>query len=307
MIFKGKQAVNFSIQWLFIFYCIFYTPTAFSQQINENRNFFTVYENMQFSDSEQKLILDLFVPNEISTPVPCIIVIQGGGFKSQDGQRFRYFAEYIARRNYASALISYRGRPDYTYTTTIQDVKSAVRYIRHIGSEYAINPDKIGATGRSAGATLATLLAVTGNDSVFDEKKHKVTSKVEAAVSYAGVFNFVSRFEDSSQIALQPNIDGKIVSNGEWIGSSFSKVDEHWRKVSAINHLDKKDSPILFMHCKDDKTVPWLQSQEMYEKMKALGIKCDTLYFEQGGHGFKLKDRELYLSPMMSFFKRQFE
>jgi hypothetical protein len=38
-----------------------------------------------------------------------------------------------------------------------------------------------------------------------------------------------------------------------------------------------------------------------------MGIRTDTLYFEQGDHGFKLEDRDLYLSPMMSFFKKIFE
>lgn len=307
MIFYKKQEIIVCLKLLFIFYFIFYTPNAFSQQITENKNTFMVYENIQFSELEQQLTLDFFIPNEILKPVPCIIVIQGGGFKSQDGQRFRYFAEYIARNNYAAALISYRGIPDYTYTTTIQDVKSAVRYIKDKSSKYLINPDKIGATGQSAGATLAALLAVTGNNSVFDKKEHKVSCKIQAAVLNAGVFNFISRFSDSSQITLQPKIDIKIVTNGEWIGSSFSKNNKDWKKVSAINHLNKSDPPILFIHCKDDKTVPWLQSQEMYEKMKELGISSDTLYFEQGGHGFNLGDRELILYPMMLFFKKQFE
>jgi dipeptidyl aminopeptidase/acylaminoacyl peptidase len=61
------------------------------------------------------------------------------------------------------------------------------------------------------------------------------------------------------------------------------------------------------MHCKDDQSVPWLQSQEMYKKMKKLKIDSEIIYFEQGRHGFQIDDKELYLSPMMSFFKKQFE
>jgi len=44
---------------------------------------------------------------------------------------------------------------------------------------------------------------------------------------------------------------------------------------------------MLFLHCKDDSTVPWLQSQEMHEKMKAAGIESSTVYYETGGHGYK--------------------
>jgi acetyl esterase/lipase len=307
MFFYKKKEVIVYLKLSFVFCLTFYMSQTFSQQITENKNTFTIYKNLPFSESEQSLTLDLYVPNELSEPVPCIIVIQGGGFMSQDGQRFRYFAEYIAKNNYVAALISYRGRPDYTYTTTIQDVKSTVRFIKAESSKYSIDPDRIGATGQSAGATLSTLLAVTGNNSVFDKKEPKNSCEIQAAVVYAGVFNFISRYTDSSQVALQPNIDIKIITNGEWIGSSFSKNNKNWKKASAINYIDKNDPPILFIHCKDDKTVPWLQSQEMFEKMKDMGIRTDTLYFEQGDHGFKLEDRDLYLSPMMSFFKKIFE
>ena len=304
MIFCSIQRVIDCLKWLFVFNLILSTSNAFSQQINENT--YTIYEKLPFSESEPQLTLDLFVPNDLSEPVPCIIVVQGGGFKSQDGQRFRYFAEYIAKSNYAAALISYRGRPDYTYQTTIEDIKSSVRYVRDKSSEYLINPDKIGTMGKSAGGTLAALLAVTENNS-FDKGKHTVSSKAQAAVAYAGAFNFISRFSDTSHIALQPDVDIRMASNGEWIGSSFSRNDKDWIKASAINHLDKNDPPILFIHCKDDKSVPWPQSQEMHKKMKGLGISSEILIFEQGGHGFDLADKELYLSPMMSFFKKQFE
>jgi acetyl esterase/lipase len=306
MIFYRILKTNYYLKLLLVFCLVFCVQNTFSQQSIENKNSFTVYENLQFSETDQQLTLDLFVPDELSEPVPCIIVVQGGGFKSQDGQRFRHYAEYIAKSNYAAALISYRGKPDYTYKTTIKDIKSAVRYIRHKSSEYLINPDKVGAMGKSAGGTLAALLAVT-EDNSFDKRVYKVSGKVQAAVVYAGVFNFITRFSDSAHIALQPDADIRRLSNGEWIGHSFSKNNKHWKNVSPINHLDKNDPPVLFMHCKDDTSVPWLQSQEMYNKMKALEISSDILYFEQGGHGFQLENKELCLYPMMAFFKKQFD
>jgi acetyl esterase/lipase len=215
---------------------------------------------------------------------------------SQDGQGFRGFAEYIAKNKYAAALISYRGRPTHQYQTTILDVKSAVSYIKNNSAKYAIDPAKIGAMGRSAGATLAALLAVAGD-----------SAQVQAAVAYSGVFDFVARFTDSSQTAHQPKLATTLQTNSEWIGAPFSTEDPNWKQASASNHLDKNDSPILFMHCKDDKVVSWIQSQKMYEKMKDSGINSEIIYFEKGGHGFGSVEKELFLKPMISFFKKQFE
>ncbi len=306
MNFHSKQKAFGFLKGLLTFCLILYTFNAFPQQEDEHKNSFTVYENLSFSVSDPQLTLDLFLPNEIPGLIPCIVVIQGGGFFSQDGQRFRYFAEYIANGNYAAALISYRGKPDYMYPTTIDDIKSAVRFIRSNSSKYSINPDKIGAMGRSAGGTLAALLTVS-EDNSFGKEQQKISGKVQAAVAYAGVFDFISRFADSSQVALQPNVDTKIESNTEWIGPAYAQGNKHWKIASPINHLDKNDPPMLFMHCKDDQTVPWLQSQEMYENMISLDIRSEIKYFNQGGHGFRLGDNNQYLSPMMSFFKNQFE
>jgi len=40
------------------------------------------------------------------------------------------------------------------------DVTTAVRFLRKVSGEYGIDPNRIGVLGRSAGATLAALLAV---------------------------------------------------------------------------------------------------------------------------------------------------
>lgn len=290
----------------FLFFMVLCSFSVVAQPTIEKKSLFTVYEKLKFAKTEaEDLTLDLFIPNQIVETAPRIVVIQGGGFKSQDGQRFRHFAQYIAENNYAAALISYRGLPDHTYKTTIQDVQSAVCYIRSNSAKYSIDIKNIGVMGRSAGATLTALLAV--GDELFEKTKDCGSGSIKAAVAYAGVFDFIARYTDSSQIVLQRNISTKIASNSEWIGCPFSEHNQSWKNASAINHVNKKDPPILFIHCKDDPVVPWIQSKKIYRKMSDAGIAAEVLYFESGGHGFQVGDRELYLKPMLSFFKKHFD
>jgi acetyl esterase/lipase len=236
--------------------------------------------------------------------LPCILVLQGGGFFAQDGQRFRPFAEDLAEHGFAAALISYRGRPDHKYLDSIADTKAAVRYIRKISGDHNIDPDRIGAMGRSAGGTLAALLAVTGDMPDFEvtggHPEH--SSRIQAAVAFAGVFNFVSRFTDPEQLALQPRWKEKTRTNGEWIGSPFSKDAPAWIHASAISHVDAADAPMLFLHCKDDATVPWQQSQEMCARMQAAGTPSVLKYYDTGGHGFAGLD-EVSMAEMVRFFR----
>ena len=258
---------------------------------------FTIVEALKFSAQAPKLTLDLYLPSVREKPVPCVIVIQGGGFSSQNGQRFRGFAARVAKEEMAVALISYRGRPRHRHRDTLEDLRASVRYVRSVAEERGIDPRRVGATGRSAGGTLAALLAVNGGP----------TEKgvgIQAAVCFAGVFDFVGRFTDQEQLALQPRREIKIKSNGEWIGPPFSSTNKEWLEASPITHVDSKDPPILFLHSKDDNTVPWQQSRDMHRAMKAAGVASEIRLYETGGHGVDPKGANPMLE-MIAFFRKR--
>ena len=256
---------------------------------------FTVVTGLAFSDAAPSLTLDLYRPEATDQPVPCIIVIQGGGFRPQDGQRFKPFAEHLAANGFVAALISYRGRPEHQYRDTLADIRTSVRYIRHVSAEYGIDATRIGATGRSAGGALAALLAVTG-----DEEDPEC--RIQAAVCFAGVFDFITRFTDAEQLSLQPNQVSRIRSNAEWIGAAFSADDEHWQAASAISHVDPHDPPILFLHARDDSSVPWLQSRDMHRAMTDRGVASEVRIYESGGHAVR-PPGEKPLDEMVAFFR----
>jgi acetyl esterase/lipase len=268
----------------------------------------TVHKNLVYSKVDRELTMDLFIPESSPEPVPCVIVIQGGGFNARDGQRFRPFAEYLADNGFAAALIAYRGRPDHTFLATIADTKAAVRYVRKISGQYRIDSENIGAMGSSAGGTLAVLQAVTGGMKKFEGGggHPEYSSRIQAAVGYSGVYDFAARFTDKQQIKMQPRVENKIESNGEWIGVPFTPTDTHWLDASAINHIDTTDPPVLLLHCKDDTVVPWLQSQNMYEKLQAAGIHTEITYYETGGHGYRIEDPEEPMARMVTFFRKVF-
>lgn len=258
-------------------------------------NEFTIVKELKFTSDAPDLTLDLYLPNNEANPSPCVIVIQGGGFRPQNGNRFRSFAEHLASNGYAAALISYRGSPKHQHNDTLADVKESVRYIRRVGGSHNIDTERIGAMGRSAGGTLAALLAVT-SDAADGQ------SRIKAAVCFAGVFDFIGRFTDPEQLSLQPMHKKKLQSNGKWIGTPFSTDDKDWLDASAITHVDADDPPILFLHSKDDSTVPWIQSRDMHRAMKKVGVSTEMKIYETGGHGVNPKDASS-LDDMVTFFR----
>ena len=136
--------------------------------MTQSRSECVLHEGLSYSSADPLLKLDLFLPPATVRTVPCVMVIAGGGFLAQDGQRFRHFAVSLVVNGFAAALIAYRGRPHHTCRETISDAKAAVRFVRSISGEYGIDPDRIAAVGRSAGGALAVLLAVTGGMGEFE-------------------------------------------------------------------------------------------------------------------------------------------
>lgn len=265
---------------------------------------FIVQSGIPFSKSAGELTLDLYLP--LPEPdaglLPCVVVIQGGGFYSQDGQRFRPFAVNLAESGFAAALISYRGLPEHGYEDTLRDVRTAVRFVRKHSGKYGIDAGRIGAMGRSAGATLAMLQGLAGDSRVqpTDEELADVSSRIHAVAAISGVYDFISRFTDEAQTASQPNLENKFKSSGAWVGTPFSVHDHNWRAVSAVHHIHPAAPPCLLIHCKDDTVVPWMQSCDLHRVLTQAGVPSELHTPDQGGH----EGPESMYSDMVAFFNK---
>lgn len=255
---------------------------------------------------DQSMKLDLYLPKASDTAVPCVIVIKGGGFKPANKEGFAHIAAYYAANGFASACVSYRGAPEHPFPAAVHDTKAAVRWVRTNAAAYNISPDRIGAVGQSAGGHLAAMLAVSAGTPELegDGGNAGVSSSVQAAASWAGVFDFVSRLRDGGQQPAE-SFDTKRQSVGAWIGEPFSETSELWRKASPITYLTPNDPPILLVQCKDDKTVPYQQAVQMHEAVQKLNLTSELLLMDGGGHGISnIQDvNEKAWSATLAFFR----
>lgn len=51
-----------------------------------------LHQGLVYSTTDVNLAMDLWVPRQADKPVPCVIIIQGGGFMASDGQMVRPLA-----------------------------------------------------------------------------------------------------------------------------------------------------------------------------------------------------------------------
>ncbi len=92
---------------------------------------------------------------------PAIVMFFGGGFTGGNTEQFRTKAEYLASRGMVAITPEYRveTRPKTTPDKSIEDAKSAIRWVRMNAGALGIDPARVVGSGGSAGGTCAALAA----------------------------------------------------------------------------------------------------------------------------------------------------
>ncbi len=76
------------------------------------------------------LQLDLYAPKERTKPLPAVVFIHGGAWRSGSRQMYHYYCVKFAEHGYVAATISYRLYRVAPFPAAVEDAKCAVRWLR---------------------------------------------------------------------------------------------------------------------------------------------------------------------------------
>lgn len=108
------------------------------------------------------LALRLYVPQvPCAQPWPVLLYFHGGGYvvgslESHDG----ICAELAWRTPCAVLAVDYRRAPEHRFPTALFDAEDALRWLVAEGAKHGLDATRLAVGGDSAGATLATVLAI---------------------------------------------------------------------------------------------------------------------------------------------------
>lgn len=209
------------------------------------------------------LIIIHFKHFKKSKAYPTMIFFFGGGWNGGTVEQFRPQAEYFASRGMITVLADYRvkSRHNTTPYEAVADAKSAIRYLRLHAAELNVDPDRIVASGGSAGGHLA---AACGNLPGLDEPGEdlSVSSKANALVLFNPVYD-----------------------NGP-DGFNHERMGERWQEISPAHNINVGAPPTIVFLGAEDKLIPVETAEKYKAKMDAVGSRCDNHIYEGQGHGF---------------------
>lgn len=258
---------------------------------------FSVIHNVVYAKPGVKeLKYDVFMPDG-AKDLPCIVIIHGGGWVSNNEDVMRGLARELVRSGeYVVVSIDYRwaenGDGDLwgnTMADLIGDVYGAIAHIQQNAATYGINPAKIALTGDSAGGHLSAAAAnmpdkigaggfgVTENVFEFrpsylpdgktvEQVRNEITNAIKAVAPSYGVFSGLKHYSKNPS------------ANIKWTEA-----------VSPINNIpDSKTRqiPQYLLRGTSDFLIKNEMVQEYADALKAAGQQVEYVQVQDAGHAF---------------------
>jgi alpha-L-fucosidase 2 len=206
----------------------------------------------------ESLKLDVQVP-EGEGPFPVAILVHGGGWTGGDKQKdITPWFKPLSDAGFVWFSINYRLAPKHRWPACLEDVKTAIRWVKAHAANYKGDPNKVAIFGHSAGGHLALLAALTAGED----------TRVQAAVGYAPVTDFLQDLE--SRGGLSPSLQALHGLPKTPTEASLQLLHQ----TSVINNVSHKPPlcPVLVLQGEADKTVPLQQSLNFQSRLRANGV-----------------------------------
>ena len=253
--------------------------------------------------------LDLYLPETpVDHPLPVIVHIHGGGWRGGSKAGHPSLA-LVAKGHYAAASIEYRFSQKALFPAQIQDCQAAIRWLRANSKKYNFDPDRFGVTGGSAGGHLSALVGTSGGKKAFAPigGNEEQSDRVQAVCDIYGPADFNTVMQQAADDKNVRNIfkfntPGDPYSGliGVSLGSDKAKGDA----VSPVHYVSKDTPPFLILHGTFDKLVPYAQSLELVEALKAQGVEVLLQTLPGSGHGGPMFGKPAVHALVESFFDR---
>lgn len=277
-------------------------PTGGKQKALDTSHAIKSYTGISYASDSPTQKLDIYLPSGTGA-FPVIIAIHGWGFKmgSRTGWDLSSMFTWLDR-GYAIVSVDYRLSGEAKYPGAIDDIQSAIKYIKQNANTYNLDPDRIVLWGASAGWHLAALAGTKWQKS---ENTH-----VQAVVDWFGPIDFALMDEQFRALGVTPKMwatNAATSAESEYLGYTIGTPEAQslTKEASPETYITSDDPVFYIQHGTADTNIPWTQSENFAKKLTAV-LGTDKVVFEKlewAGHGWTLFDSEENLEKIFEFLK----
>ncbi|WP_092176485.1 alpha/beta hydrolase [Cyclobacterium xiamenense] len=197
----------------------------------------TVKENIPymeegFLEEMPEKRLSLFVPKRAAEPVPVLVFVHGGSWRSGNKERYGFFGRRMARRGILTVIIDYPLSPAYQVHAMGLATAKALDWVATNSADYGGDPERIVVSGHSAGGHLAALVTLTNR--YFD------SLGVDNPVAGAALI-------DAAGLDMYHYLKEQDYAPGTSHLKTFTDDPEVWKATSPIYFLRDDMPPLLIL------------------------------------------------------------
>jgi acetyl esterase/lipase len=262
--------------------------------------------DLPYGQESERQKLDFWKPQS-DKPTPVVLMIHGGGWIRGDKSGYnanavRPYLEHgiaVVRLNYRFIPQAMEQKVDPPVKACLFDAARALQTVRSKAREWNIDPNRVGATGGSAGACTSLWLAL--HDDLADPKSSDPIAGQSTRLTCAAV--------EVAQTSLDPKLLREWMANADYAGHAFgfwaegrSRKDEFElllanrerllpliKEYSPIEWVSSDDPPVYMDYVREPEPAPFGAAQRdpthspingmmLAEKMKAAGVEAVVSY-----------------------------
>jgi len=218
------------------------------------------------------LTLDLYQPRPRGYPLPLLVFVHGGTDTRHAAaiEDFPSALADLAAQGYVIASVNYRLSGEARFPAALQDVKSAIRWLRARSNEYNIDTTRVAVWGVSGGAHLAALAGVACGVPLFapaGEASNTPPDCVQAVISWSGA------------------MDLKTLADVELLGCPPASCPPGLARIaSPLSYISVTSPPFLIVHGGADARIPPDQAQKFHDALRAKNVPAELVIIPGVGH-----------------------
>ena len=178
------------------------------------------------------------------------------------------------------------------------DVKAAIRYLRAHAKRYRIDTERFGVMGESAGGYLTCMAALDQDQSLDVGEYLEYSSAVQAACPwYPPTDASAFPYDDVEKAAMSPE--------SQLMGFNVMTHQKEAWDHSPVSKVTEAAPPFLIIHDTEDHTVPYSQSEKLYNVLEKEGCDVTLLSLDGADHADLMFFQDEVWTEIIQFFQEK--
>ncbi|MDE2007285.1 MAG: alpha/beta hydrolase [Rhodospirillales bacterium] len=206
-------------------------------------------------------LVDVYAPAAAEAPAPVVVFFYGGGWEEGERTMYRFLAAGLAKRGVLTLVPDYRLYPEVGFPAFMQDAAAAVAWARGRVNRFGGDTGRIFLMGHSAGAQIATLLAL---DPRYLDGAGVPRGQIAGVIGLAGPYDFLPLRTPVLRAIFGP--------------------EQTWPDSQPIRFVTKAAPPMLLAAGSADRVVAPGNTLRLAERLQAADVAVEVRLYRGLGH-----------------------